>query len=320
MADQLNYYKQKLKHLKIPFLPQYNSYTSDEFDQLIQSHNNNHQNQNKSDNIINTQTSAKTNLTNSISSQNSNYNNTRTFNNRKMNSALKGTLAEPLSTTLMRNILIERRKEKRNIIFDSDFKNRVISTIPDDYKEIFNGITGDNPGFSFIYDLVHVHGVNQKITYNRRHFLYLKFGLFKPSHDGNAIQKIIKKTHFIKHFNAVYEFKFNNMSIYFSYFYFYFIQSVKIDESLNSWFIFNTYSKDKIDNIFAGNYSNKNMIFFNCEYQEKQDKLKDKDFFKFSSIRNTFLLTKIDFDSYFKRKEAWYKEGYKQKFDEDDDE
>jgi hypothetical protein len=206
MADQLNYYKQKLKHLKIPFLPQYNSYTSDEFDQLIQSHNNNHQNQNKSDNIINTQTSAKTNLTNSISSQNSNYNNTRTFNNRKMNSALKGTLAEPLSTTLMRNILIERRKEKRNIIFDSDFKNRVISTIPDDYKEIFDGITGDNPGFSFIYDLVHVHGVNQKITYNRRHFLYLKLGLFKPSHDGNAIQKIIKKTHFIKHFNAVYEF------------------------------------------------------------------------------------------------------------------
>lgn len=336
--DSTKYYLSKLKSLNIPIKPEYYSYSTSQFEEIIENYKNNStNNNNNSKNTIKsipsqTNNQNQPNNTNTNQSQSniinhsqsddflpqpiSNRNTHKSLNRRHINSQNPPTVSQRAE-----NLALSSRKKIRSQNFTISFKNKILKELPDEFNTFFKNFDVNNLAFAFLYDIILSKPLKTIVTYNRRHYLFIKTSKYDPDIDGARIPTLMGKTHFIKHYTCGYEYTYKDKHFFITYFYFYYNDSVRIDIDPNDlWRVIHTNNINIIPNILAGNYGNKNLVYLNFSYDINTDtsKTRHNDFNLLQEIRKLNILSFIDYKALYKQKKFYIKEGYENYFEDDD--
>ena len=336
--DSTKYYLSKLKSLNIPIKPEYCSYSTSQFEEIIKKYNNNNTNNNNNSN--NTIKSIPSQSNNQIQSNNTNTNESHSniindsqsdddipnpISNRNTHKSLNRRLihSQNPQTVSQRaeNTALSSRKKIRSQNFTISFKNKILKELPDEFNAFFKNFDVNNLAFAFLYDIILSKPLKTIVTYNRRHYLFIKTSKYDPDTDSPRITTLINKSHFIKHYTCGYEYTYKDKHFFITYFYFYYNDSIRIDIDPNdTWRIIHSNNITIIPNILAGNYGNKNLVYLNFSYDKNTDtsKTRSKDFNLYLEIRKLNILSFIDYKALYKQKKFYLQEGYENYFEDDD--
>ena len=219
--DSTKYYLSKLKSLNIPIKPEYYSYSTSQFEEIIKKYNNNSNNNNNTSK--NTIKSIPSQSNNQIQSNNTNTNESQSYIINDSQS--DDFIPNPISNRNTHKSLNRRLIHSQN---PQTVKNKILKELPDEFNAFFKNFDVNNLAFAFLYDIILSKPLKTIVTYNRRHYLFIKTSKYDPDTDSPRITTLINKGHFIKHYTCGYEYTYKDKHFFITYFYFYYNDSIRI--------------------------------------------------------------------------------------------
>ena len=195
--------------------------------------------------------------------------------------------------------------------YKDNTRKNYFNSLPAKLKDNLQDFNLNTPVFVFLKDYVDGIRYEEPKIKNKRHYLYIKYGKYDIDDDSININVFFKKIHLLKHYIVTYKFQYSNKDFYFSYFYFYFNDSTRINvTNFCDWFYLDAFPTLCINPLISGSYGNKNLIFLNFAFTKLATaEYRKNDFDIISNIRKINLLDFIDLNDLYKRRTYYLKEG-----------